>query len=139
MSNEMGPPSPYRDEFENYFMNYTAGGLRPRIDAGATSPADVQGMPNIAAPGYSPQAQPSQPDIGALVGPADASKGFGDDGLDKSLGYGPDGSDGIGLMGTLGILNTGAGLGGQIFKMITARKPRPPRAPIPAGGGNMFR
>jgi hypothetical protein len=42
-------------------------------------------------------------------------------------------------MGTLGILNLGAGLGSQIYKMVTAEKPRRPRMPIPMPGGNPMR
>lgn len=54
---------------------------------------------------------------------------------------GPDGSGGIGLMGTLGILNMGMGLGGQIFKMVTSGRPKPQkrRMSVPTPGGNAFR
>ena len=47
---------------------------------------------------------------------------------------GPDGSNGIGLMGTLGIINAGAGLGGQIFKMISASSQKPKKRYRAVGG-----
>jgi hypothetical protein len=97
-------------------------------------------MGNLAAPGYQYQPPPSLPDIGELVGPAQQSKPTGDAELDASLGYEPEKQNGIGLMGTLGILNLGAGLGRSIFEMATRPKAPPKQhAPVPMPGGNAFR
>ena len=50
---------------------------------------------------------------------------------------GLDGGGGIGLMGTLGIANLGAGIGSQIYSHLTRPKQRRPRLSIPAGRNTM--
>lgn len=95
------------------------------VSSGMSNPADPGALPEAAAAlSHSEFEQ-----MGAPRAPADKAPG-------------PDGSGGIGLMGTLGILNVGMGLGGQIFKMVTAAKPKPQkrrRMPVPTPGGNPMR
>jgi hypothetical protein len=50
---------------------------------------------------------------------------------------GPDGSGGIGLMGTLGIANLGAGIGSQIYSFLTRPKPQRQRPNVPGGQNTM--
>lgn len=142
----VGPPR--QGPFDEYFSNYSVSG--PRQLPGGTGvmngasatlgPESVQGMGNLSAPGYQYQPPQSLPDIGELVGPSQQSKPTGDAGLDASLGYEPEKQKGIGLMGTLGILNLGAGIGRQIFNMVNRPSaPKPPPRAVPMPGGNAFR
>jgi hypothetical protein len=138
-------------DFDEYFKNYSLSGGTGVMDGVSSSlgPESVQGIGRVADPRYKyrPDTVPTNPDIGSLAGPAPASGppasmeeaastmrsvGVNDSEFEPQ-------SDGIGLMGTLGILNLGAGLGSQIYKMVTAEKPRRPRMPIPMPGGNPMR
>jgi hypothetical protein len=143
--------------FEEYFQGYGLSGPREVPGgsgvmngvSGGLGPESVQGFGNVASPSYAQPPPPQTPaDIGELVGPGPASGapvGMGEaESTMRSLGvndseFEPPKDGGIGLMGTLGILNLGAGLGSQIYKMVTAEKPRRPRMPIPMPGGNPMR
>lgn len=49
------------------------------------------------------------------------------------------GGGGIGLSGTLGILNLGAGIGGTIAKAFMSKSPPAPRQHVQGPSGNYFR
>jgi len=86
-----------------------------------------RGMSDPAAPGALPEA------AAALSSSEFEQMGAPTAAIDKGA-KGPDGSGGIGLMGTLGIINAGAGLGGQIFKMISASSQKPKKRYRAVGG-----
>lgn len=91
---------------------------------------EIAGPPEEAA-------APLLPAIGDAIGSIDPAKAGGGN-LPNQPGKGGGGGMGA-FQGTLGIINMGAGIGGQIAKMAMRKKPQRPPARIPMPGGNPFR
>lgn len=117
--------------------------MDPGVESALANPPNTQGLPGHSLPApivrevdYSlPALQQRLMDRQAGPSPQDVA-------LDAILEptKSPDGG-GIGLQGTLGILNTGAGLAGMIMKgAMAAKKPkRRLNVPMPSGGNPMRR
>lgn len=137
-------------------FNPMQGGLRPFPNAGSgfgpqehyapppggfappppqVPPAQAQGMSDRAS-GIMGTANLAPPGPESAITDDFASE-MGNALLQGQSAQAPTDGGGIGLMGTLGIVNLGAGIGSQIFSHLTRPKPKRPRVNIPGGSNQM--
>lgn len=138
----MGPPAPPTEQQRQF--SPMGGGIR----GGIAGDLAGQGLGNAStqAPayqnplnsqGFTSAGAGGKPSYGGQLG--SISEGRSDAMNADMPGGSAEDSKGIGLMGTLGIINMGAGLGAQIYKMATRKKPEKPRMAVPTGGGVSFK